>query len=427
MKALSRYLAVVIFGISSASLSWAEMVVGPRDEAPSEAEVVEEAGPAYELIPLEVAIPVFDPGLPPDAYTASEKGIWPELRRAEAHRFAWKLKQTIDQSQAFSAARVTPDAQASADLYVLGEIEKSNGEDLQLQIQVIDSTGKRWFSREYDHRVPKYWYHNPRNEGDDPFQSVYDEIVDDLAVYAAKRKDKDIARIQNTTQIRFAEYFAPDSFGHYMKVKNGRVKLVGMPAANDPMVLRTDAIRVRDQVFIDSFQTHYADFVFAMEEPYNAWQKESGNQAAAVRKAKQRAAWQTGLGILAAVGGAVAMGNAGGSYGTYNAGQAAIGATAISAGAVMVTRGMASSQEAKMFKDALLELANSANSEMYPRVVEMKDRTVTLTGTAEEQFAQWRNLLGEIYRAETAPVSSISVVADCDSAVDCQGVQQTIE
>jgi hypothetical protein len=41
---------------------------------------------------LDVIIPVFDPGLPEDPDDYDEENIWPELRRAEANLFAYKLK-----------------------------------------------------------------------------------------------------------------------------------------------------------------------------------------------------------------------------------------------------------------------------------------------------------------------------------------------
>ena len=57
---------------------------------------------------LDVIIPVFDPGLSETAENYEEDGIWPELRRAEANWFAYKLKQAIDGSNSLAAVRVTP-------------------------------------------------------------------------------------------------------------------------------------------------------------------------------------------------------------------------------------------------------------------------------------------------------------------------------
>ena len=71
---------------------------------------------------LDVIIPVFDPGLSKEAERYKDEGVWPELRRAESNRFALKLKEAMEKTGAFGAVRVTPDQNATGDLYVLGKI-----------------------------------------------------------------------------------------------------------------------------------------------------------------------------------------------------------------------------------------------------------------------------------------------------------------
>jgi hypothetical protein len=38
--------------------------------------------------------------------------------------------------------------------------------------------------------------------------------------------------------------------------------------------------------------------------------------------------------------------------------------------------------------------------DVTPQNIELEDHTVTLTGNVEEQYAQWRAVLAELYRAE---------------------------
>ena len=45
---------------------------------------------------LDVNIEEFDPGLDGDSDTWKAKGIWPELRRTESRRFAYKLKEAFE-------------------------------------------------------------------------------------------------------------------------------------------------------------------------------------------------------------------------------------------------------------------------------------------------------------------------------------------
>ena len=53
---------------------------------------------APSLPKLDVIIPVFDPGLPQDPDDYEDENIWPEIRRAEANRFAYKLKEKLDET-----------------------------------------------------------------------------------------------------------------------------------------------------------------------------------------------------------------------------------------------------------------------------------------------------------------------------------------
>ena len=78
--------------------------------------------------------------------------------------------------------------------------------------------------------------------------------------------------------------------------------------------------------------------------------------------------------------------------------------TAILGGAVggtFIAESFQSSKEAKVHRDALNEIASSLDGTLSPSVIEMEDRTVTLSGTIKEQSSQWRAVLQEIYQTET--------------------------
>ena len=45
-----------------------------------------------------------------------------------------------------------------------------------------------------------------------------------------------------------------------------------------------------------------------------------------------------------------------------------------------------------------------------PKVIEMRDRQVELSGTATEQLAQWRSLLKEIYEDTSVDLGAIDIV-----------------
>ena len=81
-----------------------------------------------------------------------------------------------------------------------------------------------------------------------------------------------------------------------------------------------------------------------------------------------------------------------------------VGAVAAGAvGAAMLAESFQTSKEAEVHRDALNELGDSIDVDMGPRVVEFENETVSLTGDAKEQFAQWRVFLKRIYMTEATP------------------------
>ena len=72
----------------------------------------------------------------------------------------------------------------------------------------------------------------------------------------------------------------------------------------------------------------------------------------------------------------------------------------IGGGAVIVD-GINVSQQAEIHSAAIQELSESFGNEMKPVVMEFEGKQYELSGSAEEQYKRWRELLREIYYAET--------------------------
>jgi hypothetical protein len=63
-------------------------------------------------------------------------------------------------------------------------------------------------------------------------------------------------------------------------------------------------------------------------------------------------------------------------------------------------------EEAKIHTESIKEISSGFDAAAAPLVVEVEGRALRLTGTAEEQYAEWRRLLHELYREETGLVPS---------------------
>ena len=87
-------------------------------------------------------------------------------------------------------------------------------------------------------------------------------------------------------------------------------------------------------------------------------------------------------------------------------------------GVAAVISGYKKREEAKIHTESLKEISGSFQTEAAPLVVDVEGRTLRLTGTAEEQYAEWRRLLHELYQEETGlvPTAPVAPAADANDA-----------
>ncbi len=348
--------------------------------------------PVPEQQLLDVAVVVFDPGL--DDYDEDEQ-VYPEVRQAEARFMPMQLSQAMQDSGAWGAVRVVPADIEITDLMVRGKILRSDGETLQLQITATDSRGEVWLDKTYTGEASRYAYEATTRNTNDPFQAVYNTIANDLLLQLEELPSKERADVRVVTELRFARGFSPDAFDGYLKEgRNGKYEVQRLPAEDDPMLERVRQIRERDHVYVDTLQTYYETFDTQMAAPYQDWRKASYEEVLALQQLQAESTRNLILGGLAVLGG-IAAATTGDSQTSRVAGQ-----VAVLGGGLLVKSGLDKRNEAQIHVQALEELGASLEAEVTPQVIELEDRTVTLSGNVEQQYAQWRAVLADIYRAE---------------------------
>ena len=152
---------VMVFLSACSATSGGSYAVGPQSISNQTTSSGTQSAASTEL---SVLIPVFQPNIPSDSADFEKLGVWPELRRAEANRFSVQLRNAVADTRSFGAVRISPDDSATGHLYVIGEIIKSNGEDITLGIVVTDISGKRLLNQNYTHRVSEYSMEDPRQD-----------------------------------------------------------------------------------------------------------------------------------------------------------------------------------------------------------------------------------------------------------------------
>ena len=342
---------------------------------------------------LDIAVAVFNPGL---AETDVDENIYPEIRRAEATFIARELALVLDDQGVWGASRVVPSADYISDVVISGSIEQSDGESLVLNIQARDARGRVWLDKAYSGSTSRYAYQQTQRVQRDPFLGVYRKIANDLILaFKALSREERIA-IRNVARLKFAQSFAPDAFADYLQTDDSNItRAVRLPAESDPMMTRISAIQQRNHVFVDTLQGHYDNFSGNMEAPYNEWRRLSYDETVALRELQAEARMQLiagGLSLLAGVAAAT----------SDNRDTRTAGAVGIYAGGSLVRSGLERRAEAKIHSLALEELGQSLEAEITPQVIELEDRTVQLSGSIEDQYSQWREILSDIYAAEIA-------------------------
>ena len=326
---------------------------------------------------------------------AEEEGTSNEIREAEGHYMPYHLKNTLHQSSYWGAVQVIPAETNAMDVFVRGDIKESNGEHLTLEIEVSDATGKRWFNKKYKMEATDSSYHGNRPGEKDAYQHLYNSIANDMAEYKRNLNPDEIKKIRTTAKLKFASDFAPDAFESYLdKSKKSKTRIKRLPATDDPMMARLLKIREREYMYVDTLNEQYDSFYNDIWPSYKNWRQLNLTERRAMREIKRRALTQQLIGALM-IAGAIAAGS------SDAGGMAAVQTGLILAGTQVIIRGFNVSAEAEIHEAAIQELGESFSSEMKPVVMEFEGRQYELTGSAEEQFTQWRDLLRKIYYAET--------------------------
>ncbi|MGB1400831.1 MAG: hypothetical protein ACPG6K_02820 [Pseudohongiellaceae bacterium] len=357
--------------------------------------VVQDSQDVPEDFLLDVGVSLFDPGI--DEYLGDDEDTAnPEIRVAESRYAPYLLAETLQRSANWGIVRVMPNSESPMDVQVNGTILRSNGEAMIIRVEVNDSRGRHWYTEEYEEVISQFSYDPQNRQKNDPFQVIYNKIANDLLAYRQRNIDaSQVQEIRTVSELLFAQRFSDDAFGNYLaRDRNGEYQLTALPADNDPLLGRIRSIRERDFMFIDTVQDYFATYVRQMRLPYDSWREQSYQETITLRELEASARRRFIAGAAAVVGGIAAASN-GGNWATQ-----AGGATAVGAGAFLVKSGFDKQAEARIHMQALEELGESLENAVAPQVINLDDRTITLSGSVEEQYGQWRDILADLYAAE---------------------------
>ena len=336
---------------------------------------------------LDIGVITFDPNIPNDIEESNENLVVPDVRRAESRYIAYHLKNTLENTGNWGAVRVLPNSTESSHIEISGKILSSDGEMLRIKITAIDSKKNKWIERIFEDRATGLGYENPT---EDPFQDLYNEIANELLAFKASLSSRDSANIKEIAKLRFARDLAPEKFdGYLVEDQNGSLRIEQLPASNDPMMIRVAQLEELDFLFIDTLDTHFNKFYRETQASYDEWRRTTFSEALRLRELQKEARRRIAAGALMIVGGIAAEGSSSAAAYTGAIG----GVTAIRQG--LSKRVQATNQELR-----LRELNEALASEITPYVLDIEGKTIQISGSAEQQFKEWKTLLKRIYADE---------------------------
>ncbi|MCB1597174.1 MAG: hypothetical protein KDI87_05635 [Gammaproteobacteria bacterium] len=359
-----------------------------------EAALVRAAAEVPDAERLDVGIILFDPGTSADSLADEKKLIFPDVRQAEARYMPYHLKTTLESSGYWGSVWVVPQRSDAVDLTVTGRIDLSDGLDVSVHIGAWDATGREWLNKAYTVQVPEKAYSKIREPGQDPYQTLYNEIANDLLAIRQKMSASELRTLRNVAELRYGAQLVPEAFAGLLEQdRAGIYKLRRLPATDDPMVSRMHAVREREYTLVDTLNEYYANLYYEIGKPYEDWRKMSREEVIRYRDLKRSAFVRGSAGALAILAAIIYEGSGGDN--------SAITMTGVMGGIEGIKSGLGKNTEANVSRESLKELGGSFNSEAESVVVEVEGQTRRLTGTAEERYQEWRRLLREIYSAET--------------------------
>jgi hypothetical protein len=317
---------------------------------------------------LDVGVVIFDPGLAEEASAPLAAGVFPRIRQAESRYLPVNLRRLLEDTGQWGVVRVLPHGGNLSELLLEARILEATGQRLRLDVVVTDATGRVWLQRQYEDQAQASDY--PVAAGTDPFIDLYRQLSADLLAARRGLAAEQLKEIRQVALMRYAAGLSPDAFAGYVAGGGEQpYRLERLPARGDPMIQRVLRIRNQEYLFIDNVDEQYGRLHDEMAPTYALWLEYDREQSLFTQDYTQRAASRDKQGRR---GSFAAMQQSYFAYRSY-----------------------------RLQQQGLEELATGFNNETAPTLMETQGKVFRLTGTLDNQYAEWQDILREIFTLET--------------------------
>lgn len=320
---------------------------------------------------LDISIQVFTHAQDAAPAPADNSGVDEgAIRLAETRYMPMLLRYRLEASQRFGAVRVLPLQDNGAELFIEGHILVSSENQLGLALKARDASGRLWLDKAYEGPARRAVSLNADPLLSDDFQELYASIVRDLLSVLDTLDAAALDEIRMLALLRYGVALVPTHFAGFIGTgPDGRQQVLRLPSRDDPLLARIEAIREREYLFIDVVDEEYRRFYADVKPVYDMWRefrREAVDSAAAMTAREAASPSRFPRGSYYALQE---------SYNNY--------------------------RWAKLQERYLDELREGFANETAPTEIELADSLYRLTGTLEQQYREWRDILAELYELET--------------------------
>lgn len=336
---------------------------------------IAQTGSARDVSKLNVAVAVFDPGIPEDISVHRDLDVFPRIRKIEALFLPFVLRDTLARTGVWGAVRVVPEPDESAELLVTGTIVSSDGNMLELHVLATDAGGRVWLDRSFTGTVTDDYAVSSAGSAEAlevtlSYQSLYDSIAAGLLEVRGGLSSQDLERITEFSLLRYARKLAPVAFSGFMtELPDGTVRIDRLPAKDDPMMARIELVRSTEYVITDAVDTKFRELRAEIATVYDVW-REFRRKSVYYEQEDLRRARDT---------------QGDGESGSYEA----------------IQNSYDNYRYHRITEQEQDRLAVAFINEAGPTIESIESRVAELEAWVELKYAEWRRILEELFEVET--------------------------
>lgn len=287
------------------------------------------------------------------------------FRETEAQLLGAKQRRVFENAGQWGVVRLYPQPSLIPQLMLDMVVLQSDGRQLRVHAMLTGVHGATLLSDTYLGYASSEGVLTADNE--DPFTDLFHRIHNDVATKVALMPESE-DYLRQLSFLRYAQQLAPQAFEAYLSREGESWQLLRAPAEQDPMYQRISKLREYELLFVDTIDEQLTSALREIDTAYRLWLRASKEQLDWLEKRRARGVNAEGLADDSAFARHQAV------YAAY--------------------------RSLKIHEQELFELVLDLESESRSTALEIEETVVTLEGTLEQQYREWREALAKIMMLE---------------------------